>query len=118
MAGAALTEVVLGLWRPNLFLVLVAIFSFYFAFRGRRVLGHKRPERGEGPTALDWTAAVGAAGASGTLLVLGLVQPAPVWGAWAGLPSCSACSAWCWPEWTSAGLGGRRPIGPPGGSPT
>jgi hypothetical protein len=79
MAVVALTALVLGLWRPNVFLALVAVFSFYFAFRGRRVLGHKRPGRGEGPTAPDWTAAIGTAAASGALLVLGLVQPAPVW---------------------------------------
>jgi hypothetical protein len=79
MAMVTLTAVVLALWRPNPFLALVAVFSFYFAFRGRRVLGHKRPEHGERPTALDWTAAVGTAVASGALLVLGVVQPGPVW---------------------------------------
>jgi hypothetical protein len=43
------------------------------------VLGHKRPERGEGPTGLDWIAAAGTALASAALVVLGLVQPSPAW---------------------------------------
>jgi hypothetical protein len=79
MALVALTAVVLAVWRPNPFLALVAVFSFYFAFRGRRVLGHKRPEGGERPTALDWAAAIGTAVASLALVVLGVVQPGPVW---------------------------------------
>jgi hypothetical protein len=79
MAVVALTAVILAVWRPNPFLALVAVFSFYFAFRGRRVLGHKRPERGEGPTALDWVAAVGTAAASAALVVLGVAQPGEVW---------------------------------------
>lgn len=79
MAAVAGTAVVLAVWRPNPFLVLVAVFSFYFAFRGRRVLGRKRPERGERATALDWAAAVGTAAASAALILLGILQPGPVW---------------------------------------
>ena len=79
MAAVALSALVLSLWRPNPFLTLVAVFSFYFAFRGRRVLGRKRPEFGERAAALDWAAAVATAAASGALLVLGVVQPGAVW---------------------------------------
>jgi uncharacterized membrane protein len=79
MAVVALTAVVVALWRPNPFLALVAVFSFYFAFTGRRVLLHKRPERGERATALDWWAAVAAVIASVGLVVLGVVQPGAVW---------------------------------------
>ena len=79
MAVVALTAVVVDLWRPNPFLALVAVFSFYFAFTGRRVLLHKRPERGERATALDWGAAVAAVIASVGLVVLGVVQPGAVW---------------------------------------
>jgi len=79
MAVVALTAVVVALWRPNPFLALVAVFSFYFAFTGRRVLLHKRPERGERATALDWGAAVAAVIASVGLVVLGVVQPGAVW---------------------------------------
>jgi uncharacterized membrane protein len=38
MAVVAATAMVLALWRPILFLAFVAVFSFYFAFRGYRVL--------------------------------------------------------------------------------
>jgi hypothetical protein len=79
MAVVALTAIVVALWRPNPFLALVAVFSFYFAFTGRRVLRHKRPDRGERATALDWGAAVAAAAASVALIVLGIVQPGAVW---------------------------------------
>jgi hypothetical protein len=79
MASVALTALVLSVWRPNPFLSLVAVFSFYFAFRGRRVLGRKRPEQGEGAAALDWGAAIVTAAASGALVILGIVQPSAVW---------------------------------------
>jgi len=79
MAIVALTAVVLALWRPNPFLALVALFSFYFAFTGVRTLRHKHPERGEGATALDWGAAVLAMTASAALVVLGLLKPGAVW---------------------------------------
>jgi uncharacterized membrane protein len=38
------------------FLALVAVFSFYFVFSGYRVLSRKRPR--DGPTELDWAAAL------------------------------------------------------------
>ena len=43
MAVMAATAMVLALWRPILFLALIAVFSFYFAFRGYRVLSRKSP---------------------------------------------------------------------------
>jgi hypothetical protein len=79
MAVVALTAVVVALWRPNPFLALVAVFSFYFSFTGRRVLLRKRSDRGERATALDWGAAVAAALASAALIGLGLVRPGAVW---------------------------------------
>jgi uncharacterized membrane protein len=79
MAVVAATALVLAAWHPSPFLGLVAIFSFYFAFRARRVLGHKRPEVGEGPGVLDWTAAGLTALASAALAILGILQPGPVW---------------------------------------
>jgi hypothetical protein len=78
MATVALTAIVLSVWRPNPFLALVAVFSFYFAFRGRRVLGRKRPER-DAAGALDWAAAGITAAVSVALVVLGIVQPGAVW---------------------------------------
>jgi len=79
MGVVALTAVVVALWRPNPFLALVAVFSYYFAFTGRRVLLHKRPDRDERATALDWGAAVLAAVTGAALIVLGIVRPAAVW---------------------------------------
>ncbi|WP_135362628.1 DUF2306 domain-containing protein [Halosimplex halophilum] len=51
------------------FLALVAVFSFYFAFSGYRVLGRKRPT--DGAAAVDWLA-VGLVGAASVpLLAMG-----------------------------------------------
>lgn len=62
MAVVALTALLLTFIRPNIFLTLVAIFSFYSAFSGYRVLYRKRPDKGQKPGISDWT------GASLTLL--------------------------------------------------
>jgi uncharacterized membrane protein len=74
MGVVAATAIVLSAWRPNMFLGLVAVFSFYMAFTGRRVLARKRPERGERATALDWGATVVTAAASAGLVALGFAR--------------------------------------------
>lgn len=51
------------------FLALVAVFSFYFAFSGYRVLSRKRPA--DGPEVLDWGAVAVFAVASAGILLLG-----------------------------------------------
>jgi hypothetical protein len=79
MAVVALTAMAVASWRPNPFLAMVAAFSYYFSFAGRRVLLQKRPERGERARALDWGAALGAVGASAGLVVLGVLQPSQIW---------------------------------------
>ncbi len=79
MAVVALTAVVLALWRPIVFLALLAVFSFYSAFSGYRVLSRKRPEKGERATALDWAAAVVTFAASGALAILGILRPGAAW---------------------------------------
>lgn len=72
MAAVALSSLVLVFFRPNPFLLLVAVFSFYMAFTGYRVLYRKNGERG---TALDWLAS-GLTFHSGVgLITLGLWQP-------------------------------------------
>jgi uncharacterized membrane protein len=93
MAVVAATAVTLTAWRPNLFLTLVAVFSFYAAFTGSRVLRRKRPDRGERATALDWTAALLTAAASLGLVVLGLLRPSPLWVRFGLVRSSSAASA-------------------------
>ena len=45
MTGVALTAVVLSLMRSGLFLLLVAVFSFYLASAGYRVLYRKTPQQ-------------------------------------------------------------------------
>lgn len=72
MAVVSATALVLYPLGPNfwrLFLALVAVFSFYFAFSGYRVLSRKRPT--DEPAPLDW-GAVGVFGvASVGIVVLG-----------------------------------------------
>jgi uncharacterized membrane protein len=79
MAVVSATAVVLALWRPVTFLALVAIFSFYSAFSGYRVLSRKRPDRGDRAGRLDWAAALLTLGASACLVLLGLFPPGPTW---------------------------------------
>src|SRR6201999_1888615 len=58
MAVVAVTAMVMAIYRPVLFLALVAIFSFYSAFTGYRVLKQKAAYKGEKvATGLDWFAA-------------------------------------------------------------
>ena len=54
VAGTALP---MALYRPVLFLALVAVFSFYAAFSGYRVLKLKDLARGGKAQAIDWIAA-------------------------------------------------------------
>ncbi|WP_254271639.1 DUF2306 domain-containing protein [Haloarcula marina] len=72
VSGTALVLFALDPTANRQFLALVAVFSFYFAFSGYRVLSRKRPA--DAPTAVDW-AAVGLYGlASVGLLVMGIAQ--------------------------------------------
>jgi hypothetical protein len=79
MAVVAATAIVLAFWRPILFLAFIAVFSFYFAFRGYRVLSRKHPLQGQGPSSIDWAAAVLAFLGSAALITLGIVRPSPIW---------------------------------------
>jgi uncharacterized membrane protein len=79
MAVVASTALVLALWRPQIFLALLAVFSFYLAFTGYRVLSRKRAAQGDAATAYDWAAALVTFGASAALAVLGLLRPGPSW---------------------------------------
>ncbi len=79
MAVVAVTAVLIALWRPKIFLALLAVFSFYMAFSGYRTLWRKRPTQGQGPKALDWTAALLTFAVSGAMVVLGLIRPSEAW---------------------------------------
>jgi hypothetical protein len=54
ITGVAITAVVMSLIRSGLFFLLVALFSFYLAFTGYRVLYRKTPQ--QHPTQADWIA--------------------------------------------------------------
>jgi uncharacterized membrane protein len=102
MAVVAVTAMVMAIYRPVLFLALVAIFSFYSSFGGYRVLKQKAAYKGEKVvTGLDWFAAVFTFIASAALAFFGAVHPAWVQGL--GIPSIvfgflgmsiSASTAW------------------------
>jgi uncharacterized membrane protein len=77
MALVAATAIVVGLWRSILFLVLTAVFSFYAALSGYRVLSLKRPHLGDRAKALDWVAAGLTLAASAFLVILGIAKPTP-----------------------------------------
>lgn len=79
MAVVTVTALVMAIYRPVLFLALVAVFSFYAAFVGYRVLGQKSAYKGEQTAkTLDWFAAGFTFIASALLAVLGLVKPSAV----------------------------------------
>jgi hypothetical protein len=78
MLLVALTAGLLALWRPIIFLGLLAVFSFYMAFSGYRALYHKRPAHGDRATTLDWAAALVTLGASVAMIVVGLITPVAV----------------------------------------
>jgi hypothetical protein len=71
MAVVAVTAIALGILRPILFLALVAVFSFYSAFSGYRVLFRKRPSAGQGPKLVDWVVAIATFVASLSLFIVG-----------------------------------------------
>jgi len=73
VAGTALP---MALYRPVLFLALVAVFSFYAAFSGYRVLKLKDLARGGSARAIDWIAAGVTFVSSACLAGFGLFRPA------------------------------------------
>jgi len=63
-----LTAIPLALIRPNTFLFLIAILSFYFALAGWRYATHRRGS----PRPLDWVSASVMALAAGIMIILGV----------------------------------------------
>jgi uncharacterized membrane protein len=78
MVVVAASAVVLGLLRPNLFLTLLAVFSFYTAFSGYRALARKRPDAARRDV-VAWAVAIVTLATSATMIVLGLVAPSDAW---------------------------------------
>ncbi|MGB9028970.1 MAG: hypothetical protein WCC27_02535 [Acidobacteriaceae bacterium] len=71
MTVVAATALFLSIVLPILFLALVAVFSFYAAFSGYRILSLKRLGHSDKPHFIDWFAALITLGTSATLAVLG-----------------------------------------------
>lgn len=86
MAGVAVSALTMAVYRPLLFLGLVAIFSFYAAFTAYRVLGQKAAYKGEKTAKpLDWLAAILCFAASALLAGFGAIRPGWVQGL--GIPA-------------------------------
>jgi uncharacterized membrane protein len=77
MGVVAATALPMAIYRPVLFLALVAVFSFYAAFSGYRVLKLKDLPRGGSAKPIDWIAGVLTFGASACLAGFGAFRP--VW---------------------------------------
>jgi hypothetical protein len=77
MGLVAVTALPMALFRPVLFLALVAILSFYLAFTGYRVLKLKSLA-GVGAQPVDWIVTGACFFSSAALLLLALLRPAVV----------------------------------------
>jgi len=75
MAGVAVTALVLSFALPIFFLAMVAIFSFYSAFAGYRILSLKTMYTGARPKPVDWAAAVVTFLSSFLLFLMGFLKP-------------------------------------------
>lgn len=75
MGVVAATALPMALYRPVLFLALVAVFSFYSAFSGYRILKLKNLARGGSAKPIDWFAAVFTFVSSAALAGCGAFRP-------------------------------------------
>ncbi len=78
MGAVAATALPMALYRPVLFLALVAVFSFYCAFSGYRVLRLKSLPKGGNARPVDWAAGALAFAAGAALVLLAWLRPARV----------------------------------------
>lgn len=78
MGAVAATALPMSFYFPVLFLALVAVFSFYLAFSGYRVLRLKELARGGSAEPIDWIAAVFTFACSALLAWLGAFRPASI----------------------------------------
>ncbi|ACO34470.1 MULTISPECIES: DUF2306 domain-containing protein [Acidobacterium] len=86
MTVVAATALAMAVYRPTLFLALVAVFSFYLSFSGYRVLAQKAAWKDERVAGLvDWGVAVFSFAASAGLAVCGAFRPELVQGL--GIPA-------------------------------
>jgi uncharacterized membrane protein len=78
MGAVAATAVPMAFFFPVRFLALVAVFSFYFAFSGYRVLRLKQLSRGGSAQAIDWIAGAVTFTTSALLAWLSWFRPASI----------------------------------------
>jgi hypothetical protein len=78
MGAVAATAVPMAFFFPVRFLALVAVFSFYLAFAGYRVLRLKDLSRGGDAKPIDWIAGVVTFAASSLLVWLSGYRPASI----------------------------------------
>lgn len=74
MALVAVTAIILGIMRPNVFLTLVAVFSFHMVASGYRSLYHKRLHQGQKPDKWDIVLQAIAGVVNGGLFIWGVVN--------------------------------------------
>ena len=75
MALVASTALFLSIVLPIIFLALVAVFSFYAAFSGYRILSLKRLGIADKPRFIDWFAALLTLVSSSALALVGVLRP-------------------------------------------
>ena len=80
MGVVAATALPMAFYRPVLFLALVAVFSFYAAWAGYRVLQLKSLAKGGSAKPIDWIAGIATFLVSALLALLGAFRPAAVQG--------------------------------------
>jgi hypothetical protein len=80
MGGVAATALPMALYRPVLFLAMVAVLSFYAAFSGYRVLKLKDLVRGGRAKPIDWIAGVLTFGSCLLLALMGVFKPSALQG--------------------------------------
>ena len=80
MGTVAATAIPMAFYRPVLFLALVAVFSFYAAWSGYRVLRLKDLARGGSAKPIDWIGAGITFATSALLAALGAFRPAAIQG--------------------------------------
>jgi len=78
MGVVAATAIPMSFYRPVLFLAMVAVFSFYAAFAGYRVLRLKALAQGGRAGAIDWVAGCVTLASSLCLALCGIFWPAVV----------------------------------------
>ena len=69
MLAVVVTGLILGTYRSNIFILTIAVFSFYMIFTGRRILGNKKEVRAE---FADWAVCFLCLAIGGYMLYLGI----------------------------------------------